>query len=296
MSVPATSPVGVAGAKLSFPRIIRSEWIKLRTVRSTVWCYALIFLITIGLTVLVASFVNRGGVAQTGLAAQATVVQVGTLGVHFSELIVAVLGALIITGEYSTGMIRSTFAAVPKRFGAIFAKAGVLAVTTFVVSAAAIWLGTLLATPILSSVRHVDVNLHASAVWMPLVGGAVFLTMIALLAFSFGLILRSTAAGIAIILGLLLVAPVIIEVIGGLTNAAWVLNIGQFLPASAGGQLMSYASTGAATGVSVGGRAASAAAVSGAITLNGWSGLGVIAAWDIIVGGVALFLLKRRDA
>ncbi len=274
--------------RLSAAGIVRSEWIKLRTVRSTLWCYGLLVLFIVGIGLLVASLGDFHGATVTADLSGATVVQVATTGLNFAVLIVAVLGSLIITGEYSTGMIRSTFAAVPKRTGALAAKALVLAVSAFVTSAVGIWLSALVTWPILAS-KGVDVELGDPAVFMPLLGGAVYVTLIALLAFGFGTILRSTAGSLATVLGLILVAPLIFELLGGLTHTEWVTDIGSLLPQNAGSQLFAY---GGASAALPGGRPT----VSGGLDLNGWGGFGVLAAWDVVVLAVALILVKRRDA
>ena len=119
---------------LSFPRVVRSEWIKLRTLRSTVWSFAIIVLLTVGFGLLLAATFDTSTSAIVGVDAENSfAVSVATLGVNFTQLVAAVLGVLIISGEYTTGMIRSTFAAVPTRLPAFFAKVLVLAVSTFVV-------------------------------------------------------------------------------------------------------------------------------------------------------------------
>ena len=120
---------------------------------------------------------------------------------------------------------------------------------------------------------------------MPLLGGAVYVTMIALLAFGFGMILRSTAGTLATVLGLIMVAPLILQMLSGLTQAGWLTDISALLPQNAGSHLYAYSGT-----------AALPTADTGRLTLNGWSGFGVLAAWDAIVLSAALILVKRRDA
>lgn len=284
MSTLATSPASAASAvthaRLSFPGVVRSEWIKLRTVRSTLWCYGIMIVLSVGFGLLATR--REGTEAVTGAAANGLVVSVDTVGVTIGELILAVLGVLVISGEYGTGMIRSTFAAVPKRIPAVLAKAVVLALTTFVVSLVSIWLTVLVTTPILSG-ADVSVDIGDSSVFMPLLGGSVFLTLIALLAFSFGLLLRSTAAGISATFGLLLVLPILTEVVYRLTNLNWLQNVSTVLPGSAGGNLYAY-------GTSV------QASTSGLLTLNGWGGFFILLAWVVVIGGIASVLVKRRDA
>lgn len=281
----ATIAAPVERRGLSAAGIIRAEWIKLRTVRSTLWCYGLLILLIVGVGLLVAALSDFGGLPVTGDAARSLVVSLSTGGLNVAVLIVAVLGSLIITGEYSTGMIRSTFAAVPQRTGAIAAKAAVLASTTFVATSVGIWLAALVTWPILEG-KGVEVQLTDPSVFMPMLGGAVYVTMIALLAFGFGTMLRSTAGALATVLGLIMVAPLILQLLAALTQAEWVANVYALLPQIAGGSLFTFA----------GENALQAPAQEGVITLNGWGAFGVLAAWDAIVLAAALVLVKRRDA
>ena len=132
---PVASPSGAdatpAASRLSATGLIRSEWIKLRSVRSTVWSYALLVAFSLGLAAVMSASLDLQGadVSQVPAANQAIfVAQASTFGVFFGQLIVAVLGVLSISGEYSTGMIRSTLAAVPTRLpvlaGAVSPPAG----------------------------------------------------------------------------------------------------------------------------------------------------------------------------
>jgi ABC-2 type transport system permease protein len=284
------------GEQLSASGIVRSEWIKLRTVRSSMWCYGLLIAAVVGIGVLIASLadLHNGALASgaptvpgagiAGDAARRIVVGLNTGGLHVAVLIVAVLGCLIITGEYSTGMIRSTFAAAPRRTGALIAKAIVLAASTFIATTAGIWLSAIVTWPILSG-KHVAVELGQPSVFLPLLGGALYITMIALLAFGFGTILKSTAGALATVLGLILVAPVILELLSALTHAKWVSNVSALLPQNAGSHLFEYKNM-----------SAFGASDSGGWTLNGWEGFGVLLAWLVVVLSIALIRVKRRDA
>lgn len=295
-TTPAVAARPAVGGSLSAAGIVRSEWIKLRTVRSTLWCYGMLIVLVVGVGTLIASLANfgdgdyPGGGAPlgngtiTGDAAGSIVVGLNTAGLNVAVLIVAVLGSLIITGEYSTGMIRSTFTAAPRRTGALTAKGVVLAVTAFVATTIGVWLSALITWPILSG-KHIDVELGDPSVFLPLLGGAVYITMIALLAFGFGTILRSTAGSLATVLGLMLVAPIILELLSALTGARWVAHVSELLPQNAGSYLFAY------DGASVFGPSNP----DGWIT-NGWQGFGVLVAWNLVVLGIALVRVKRRDA
>lgn len=279
---PTTPSTRMHGAtRLSFPHLVRSEWIKLRSIRSTFWCYAILVLVTIGMAALVGANTNSGGDQMPTDIANGTLVNVNTVGVLLSSLVVGVLGVLIITGEYGTGQVRSTFTADPRRTGVILAKAVVLAVTTFVVSAVATWIGVLISLPLLAG-NGVEPEIGNPSVFLPILGSSVYLTLLALLAYGIGLLVRSSAGGIAITLGILLVLPVILSLMAGLMNLEWPVNIMKFLPDQAGSQLFAY---------SYDGQEAS----QDDIVLNGWGGFGVLAAEVLVVGALALTVARRRD-
>lgn len=280
---PTTPSTRMHGStRLSFPHLVRSEWIKLRSIRSTFWCYAILVVVTIGMAALVGANTNSGGQDLPTDIANGTFVNANTVGVLLSSLVVGVLGVLIITGEYGTGQVRSTFTADPRRTGVILAKATVLAVTTFVVSAVATWIGVLISLPLMAG-NGVEPEIGDPSVFMPILGSSVFLTLLALLAYGIGLLVRSSAGGIAITLGILLVLPVVLGLMAGLMKVDWPMDIMSFLPDSAGGQLYAYSYDGAS------------AAATGGVKLNGWGGFGVLAAEVLVIGGLALTLARRRD-
>lgn len=283
-----TSPLD--GIRLSFGGVLRSEWIKLRSLRSTVWCLGLVVLLTIGFGLLLALTLRtpESGVTPDAVQHQLQV-QVATLGVNFTQLIVAVLGVLVISGEYGTGMIRSTFVAVPGRLGAFFAKAIVLGVTTFVVGAVAIALSAAVAWPIIGG-KGITVSPFDGGVMLALLGAAGYLTLVAVLAFAFGSILRNSAGGIATILGLVLVVPTIMQILASLTKATWISNVAAFLPSTAGGKMFDYVDSATVS------QAADQAAKAGLVYIEPWQGLLVLLAWVVVGLIVGALLTKRRDA
>ncbi|MDM7887548.1 ABC transporter permease subunit [Curtobacterium sp. RHCJP20] len=274
-----------SGVGLGFGRLVRSEWIKFRSIRSTWWCYAIIVALTIGLGAMIGAAAPVMGLPEgaevTQEIANRQIVLLSTSSVGFTVLVAAVLGVLIITGEYGTGQVRSTFTADPGRTGAILAKAVVLAVATFVVSAVATWIGALLVS-VLQADKGVTADLLDPAIAMPILGSSVYVTGIALLAFGIGLLVRSSAGGIAIALGVLLVLPIVLQLVAGLVDQQWLLDVSRFLPDQAGSQLYTYE------------RSADQPAPEG-VVLNGWSGGGILAAWVVAVGVVALATVKKRD-
>ena len=274
--------------KLRFSGILKSEFIKLFTLRSTFWCIVIVIILSIGVGLLLAT-VNppaRAGVPTVSLdhlAQQGEAVTYATVGTGFGELVLAVLGVLVIAGEYGTGMIRSTFAAVPTRLPALFAKAIVLAITTFVVGLVTIYATALIIFPILPGTKHVHPDWGNWKVEEALIGGAVYLAIIALIAFCFGAIIRNTAGGIAAALGVILVLPTILNIISATTQATWAENLVVFTPTSAGSHLFAFVVTAPAT-------------VSGVASLDRTTGGLVLLAWFVVLFVVSAVLLKRRDA
>ena len=279
-------------SSVSFARVVRSEWIKLRTLRSTVWCFALILLLTVGFGFLLAGTINTSdGPAPDAATQNSLAVSVATLGVNFTQLVAAVLGVLIISGEYTTGMIRSTFAAVPKRLPAFFAKVLVLAVSTFVVGLVSIVITALVTIPLLAS-KGIHADLLDVHVMRALLGGAGYLTLIAVLAFGFGAVLRSSAGGIATVLGLILVIPPVLSIVSALTKAEWIHNVSVFLPSDAGGRM--YALGSAVSFRS--GPPGTPQAATDLLTLDATQGLLVLVGWVVVLLVTATILIKHRDA
>jgi ABC-2 type transport system permease protein len=264
---------------LSFPRLVRSEWIKLRSIRSTVWCYAVLVLLTIAMAVLLGAVSDPGGEKVPQDALNGGFVNINTASVALTALVVGVLGVLIITGEYATGQVRSTFTADPGRTGVVLAKAFVLALATFVVSVVSTWIGVAISAA-LQSGKDIHPELGDPAVWMPILGSSVYVTLVALFAYGIGLLVRSSAGGIAITLGIFLVLPVILSVFAELSRAQWVADVARFLPSAAGAELFAYSYQGAG-------------AMPG-VVLNGWGGFAVLAGEVVVIGAAAVAAGRAR--
>ncbi len=276
-------------SRLTFGGLLRSEWIKLRSLRSTFWCYLLIIVLNAGFTLLIVSRDLTGGAAAgpgravTGESGMTLATTAVTVGINFTALIAAVLGALMITGEYGTGMIKSTFAADPRRLGAIFAKAIVFGVVTFVVGFVSLVISTLIATPLLSSNSNITLDWSNGTFWLAVLGGAGYLALAGLISYFLGTIVRSSAGGIAVGIGLLFVANIVMSIVKAATNAAWASNVNTFLPSNAGGLMFGYG-------------AGTASVKNGIVTLDQTQGFLVVLAWMLVAGIIALVLVKRRDA
>ncbi|MDQ1561729.1 MAG: type transport system permease protein, partial [Actinomycetota bacterium] len=294
MTIPAApTPTRIASAHqsgrpkvrvvgLSFGGILVSELIKLWTLRSTVWCCAIVLALAFGIGLLAAGFAGSQPGTIPGAAQQSQAVTVATIGVIFGQLVLSVLGVLVISGEYGTGMIRSTLAAVPKRIPALLGKAIVLAVTSLALGLVTIYGTALLQLPFLSN-AGIHTNFADPKLNLALLGGVAYLALIALMSFGIGAIIRNSAGGIATALGLLLVLPTVLQIFAAVTQATWVQNVAEFLPTNAGGHLFTYAST-------------ASTSATGVISLNATEGGLVLVAWAVVAIAVAALLLRRRDA
>ncbi|WP_309618003.1 ABC transporter permease [Salinibacterium sp.] len=283
MTATLTQPQSTrALSALSFGGILKSELIKLLSLRSTVWCFGLVFVMTLGLAGLVANASGGSGpVPAEGV--QAIWVQSATIGIVFAQLVVAVLGTLTITGEYGTGMIRSTLTAVPRRTPALTAKALVIGASTFAVSLVALLGSGLLSAMVLQG-QGIEVDFADASVWWALLGGAGYLGLLAMLSLSIGAIVRNSAGGISAVLGLILVLPIVLSIFAALAQADWVRNLSAFLPDSngAGGRMFSYTVAGLPVPPDM-------------ILLEPWQGLVVLVIWVIALFALAGVMIKRRD-
>ncbi len=268
---------------LSFGGILNSEWIKLRSLRSPFWSYGVVVFMTVALGLLLAATLGSDGAPNDHSGAQQFALQAPTLSIAFSQLVACVLGCLVITGEYGTGMIRSTLTAVPARLPALYGKAIVFAVVTFVVSFVTFALTALITAPLLSASTGVTVDFSDADYWLVLVGGAGYLALIGVFALAVGAIIRNSAGAIAIVLGLILVVPTVLSLLAALTQQPWPLDVSAFLPNNAGALIFRYPTAAAAGGGS-------------SIALETWQGLLVLLAWVAGTLAVASVLLKKRDA
>ncbi|WEO76956.1 ABC transporter permease subunit [Cryobacterium sp. SO2] len=271
---PVSAPVHEfvpAGSGLSFGGILRSEWIKLRSVRSTIWSYATVIVISFGMAALMSASLDLAG-TEVPAAAQATfLAQAATFGVFFGQLVVAVLGVLAISGEYSTGMIRSSITATPQRLPVLAAKAVVIFVCTFVVGLISTVGSFFVAAPILAG-KGISAALTDPDLLLPLLGGALYLALVSVFALGVGAILRGSAGGIAAALGVILLLPIVLSMI----PAQWATDLSPYLLSNAG--LASFGLDLGSAGFEV------------------WQNVLIVLGWVAVSLAGAAVLLKRRDA
>lgn len=297
MSATVTAPAGgpasgtTAGQtpvqNVTFWRLLRSEWIKLWTLRSTWWTLGSTVVIMVGFALMMALVAQWLGdqmadvemapeeQASMGAAFSAPTIIAG--GYEFATLVVAVLGAMLITGEYSTGMIRSTFAAAPGRLGAFAAKATVLAVVTAALMAVSLLLGWLVSLPILNA-NDMAMDWSDSDQVQKLYGVVLYTVLVAIFALGVGTLLRHTAGAIFTVVAVFLVVPMVFGIVVAFaSDLEWVLVVNKFLPSTAGAAITP-------SGAQV------------PEVLDPWVGIGVLAAYTalVVVGGA--LRLKLDDA
>jgi ABC-2 type transport system permease protein len=215
-------------------RVVLSEWTKFRSLRSTLWSLGVGVLLTIGFPLLFAWITGmRWSHMSPGDRAGRHPLDIALVGVNISQLAIAVLGVLVITGEYSTGMIRATLLAVPKRLPVLWAKLAVYAAVSLALMVPAVLVAFFGSQQILSGYHILQISFGDAGVARAVLGGAVYVTLVGVFALGVGAAVRNTAAGIATFVGIFFVIPPLMNVLP--TN--WNNAISQYLPPNAGRQL-----------------------------------------------------------
>ena len=262
-------------AHVTQARVARSEWTKLRSLRSTRWAMFVTLFLIVGLallfsTVIAARWPNLSFFDQQRFLAHK--LRASFVGVNLAELSIGVLGVLVITGEYTTGMIRSSFCAVPKRLPVLWGKAMVFAATTFVLVLPAVLIAFFVSQAILSSrLQILHTPFSAPGVARAVIGAALVLTLMGLFGLGIGAIVRHTAGSIVAFVAILFVVPPLL----GLLPTDWANAINPYLPSSAADALWTIP------------RADN--------TLAPWAGFALFCGWVAATLAVAAVLLMRRD-
>ncbi|KAM9862261.1 ABC transporter permease [Leucobacter sp. BZR 635] len=265
---------------LSFGGILKSERIKLTSLRSIRITLLVTLLASVGLSLLSAwamkTTFTYDGMDPSSLPAdalQSYLLTVSTLASPFLALIFGVLGVFVISSEYSSGMILSSLAAVPRRSPMFFGKAIVLAVIAAVTALVLVVLGLVIG---LLFIPAAGAELFSYPVLTGALGAVVYLVCIALLGFGFAAALRSTAGGISLVAGIVFVLPIGLQFLM-MTGWEWVPTVGSFLPMSLGSTLaLGDVSTNTDPTYLV--------------------GMLAIALWAVVPMALGLLVLKTRDA
>ena len=252
-------------------RVFMSEWTKLRSVRSTRYALLAAVVLTIALAAIASTvIVTHWTGMDPAERANFNPLEASMVGLNFAQLAIGVLGVLVISAEYSTGMIRSSFSAVPRRLPVLWAKAGVFAGVTLVLMVPAVLVGFFVSQSILSG-QHIQIAFSHAGVPRAVLGAGLYLTVLGVFALGLGAIVRNTAGGITAFAGILFVLPGLMHVL----PTSWSDAISPYLPSNAGQQIM--------------------ALVRDPHMLSPWGGFALFCGWTIAVMAVAALLLVRRD-
>src|ERR1700735_5123142 len=217
-----------AARRAGFTGTLRSEFTKIRSVRSTYWTLLALVVVTAGIGALASwGVANHGG---GGPGFDAT--RQSLAGLLLGQLIIAVLGALTVTSEYSTGMARTSLTAMPRRGVFLAAKAVAFAVVALVTGLVTCFGSFFLGQALMSS-HHISTTLGQPHVLRAVIGGALFLTVCGLLAFGLGMILRHTAGAISAAVVLLFVATGMVDFL----PPSWQNDVDKWLPMNAGSEI-----------------------------------------------------------
>jgi ABC-2 type transport system permease protein len=251
-------------------RVLRSEWIKLRTLRSTGFTLLAAVGALIGLGLLFSYFTaSRWSSMPAAERAGFDPTNVSLRGYFLAQLAIGVLGVLMFGGEYATGMIRATLSAVPRRLPVLWAKAFLFAAVTWVLTTGAALVAFLGGQAILGS--H-GTSLGSAGVLRVVLGTGLYLTVVGLLGVAVGALVRNTAGGIATVFGVLLILPALAEAL----PTSWADHVNQYLPSNAGQSLVALHQA--------------------PHTLAPWTGFAVFCLYAALALAAAAVTLRRRDA
>jgi ABC-type transport system involved in multi-copper enzyme maturation permease subunit len=270
MSAVAAAP---ARTRVTQAREVRSEWTTLWTLRSTRWSLLAGFVAMAGLGALVAAVqMNRWAQLEPHERLHYDSLDTAVGGYHLAQLAIAVLGVLVISGEYSTGMIRSSFMAVPRRLPVLWAKLGVYAAVTFVLMLAASLISFFAVQSIVTQ-HHQQHALGDPGALRVVVGAALFMTVLGVFCTALGALVRNTAGGIALFVGLLFVLP----------------GVTAILPASISDSISPYLPLSAGTAIA-------SSTFDSPHHLSPWGGFALFCGYTAFVVAAAAWGLARRDA
>jgi ABC-2 type transport system permease protein len=268
-SAPALAPATVAGP-VTQARVVRAEWTKLRGLRSTWWCGLSAVVLIVGLGAAIA----EGGAPYKVTAANTAAMGISTslLGLLLAQLMLGVVGVLAFSGEYGTGMIRATLAVVPSRLPVLWAKLIVLAGLVLPVTLLCAVADFFTAAALESARGGSVLTLTEPGVLRTVIGSALYLTVVVVVALALGGLLRRTAAGLTVFAAVFFIVPI---VVGALPHS--IQELARYLPSNAGGALWGNPlSTGS--------------------LLSPWTGFAVLCGYAVVLVAAAAWRLRRRDA
>lgn len=278
MSTPSDTltrrPLAEGTGHANFGRLLLAEWTKLRTVRSTVWSFAILVVLVIGFTALVSALtISNWDSATADNRAQFTlnpVPQILGSGLFFGQLAICVLGVLVASSEYATGMIRSTLLASPHRLRMLAAKCIVFTIPVLAIGEVLSFGSYELGKAMIASKVHT--SLSDPHVTRAVVGMGLYLAVLGLFSLAIGQLIRHTAGAITVVIALVLV----LVPVSGLLPGSFGKHFSAYLPTNAGSQIMQIYPKDQ--------------------ILTAWQGFGVFGLWTAVLLALAAWLLMRRDA
>jgi len=268
------SPLPPASGRAGFGGALRSEWTKIRSVKSTVWTLGAAIVISVGIGVLGNWGQSSHTTQSAAELAKHDLVQRTMFGIILGQLVMVVFGALAVTSEYSTGMIRTSLSAQPRRVHVYLAKLVVVTLVAFVVGEIISFASFFIAGHFWVA-KGVSLSLSTPGAAQAVVGGGLYLAGAALLAFGIGAALRHTAGAITLGVALLFV----ITMITGFLPSNWQQDVDKWLPYYAGSQVWATQHTDDAS-----------------TYFGAWSGFAVYMGYAVIALLAGLWAFKRRDA
>ena len=272
-SAASTAAAPVAPLKVTQARVVRSEWIKFRSLRSTVYTLLVAVVLMIGIGALF-SAVTASQYHTFSVADKATFSPISTslTGISFAVIAFGVLGVLLMSGEYSTGMIRASLTAVPHRLPVLWGKLAVFAGAIFSTALVASFLSFLIGQALLSG-HHLSVAITAPGALRSVIGAALYVTVAGMIGVALGALLRNTAAGISTFVGVFFVIPPLTELLPASVSD----HLTQYLPSNAGAALW-----GGTHGVQS--------------ALSPWTGFALLCGYAVILIAAAAWRLRSADA
>jgi ABC-2 type transport system permease protein len=267
-SAPATSRTGGVEHRVTFGRVVNAEWIKFRTLRSTL---AVLGAAMLGLLLIALIVAYNTRHITPSLDANDIVASSPLQGYYLGQLLIGALGVLFVSGEYSTGMIRSSFAAVPRRLPVLWAKVLVFVAVTLPAMAVMCVVAFVSAEGLISHYRP-GFSLGDAGVPRVVFGTALYLTLIGVIGGALGWIVRSTPGALVAYFAVVLVLPVIF----GNVLGTWGKDIAKYMPSQAGGAFVSTLPDGP--------------------SLAPFTGFLVLLAWVVVALAAAVLQVRRRDA
>jgi ABC-type transport system involved in multi-copper enzyme maturation permease subunit len=256
-----------------FDRVLRAEWVKLWSVRSTGWSLLALVVVTTGFGMLAIWGTMRSLHQAPRTVPPFDAVNFSLAGLSLGQLAAAVLGALVVSTEYSTHAIRSTLTATPRRLRLLAAKGLVFVLVVLVAGLVTSFLAFFVSRPFFDP--QFRVGLSDPGVLRALVGGGLYVAGSGMFGFAFGALLRHTAAAITAAVAVLLVLP----------------PLSNFLPGSWGDSVTGHFTSNAGQAITYAHQVPG-----GGVTLSPWNGYAWFTAEWLVVLLVAAILMQRRDA